>query len=58
MGGIIHCLSMLYLAMIEKSKVTDQANWNDADRKEHLAQIWFFFLILGLGLSIKIAIFP
>ena len=49
---------MVYLGLMERYKESEQASWTPTDREEHLGQIWFFFVALGIGLSMKIAIFP
>jgi hypothetical protein len=58
LGGITHFAAMTYLGLMERAKESDQATWTPSDKEEHLAQIWFFFVILGIGLSMKIAIYP
>ena len=49
---------MTYLGLMERAKEIDQVTWTLSDREEHLGQIGFFFVVLGIGLSMKIAIYP
>jgi hypothetical protein len=58
LGGITHFAAMIYLGLMERAKESDQASWTPADKEEHLGQISFFFVVLGIGLSMKIAIYP
>ena len=58
MGGITHFAAMTYLGLMERAKEIDQATWTTSDREEHLGQIGFFLVVLGIGLSMKIAIYP